>query len=222
MKQILVLFFAFTLMTNLSHGQLIDRFGVNIGSSYSTQIWDYKLISVDSDNEYKFGLQTFLQAEKDFGKLLTLRTEFGYVQKGFKSYISLISADLTEVETIKGNIILHDLALNLGIKLKPFKSNYSPYFFAGLRADYMISYRGIEFEELNSGLKFNLYESLIEDFNKFNFGGLIGLGINIKDLIYFEIEYNPNLTKNLNEPGLSIRDNCWGAKIGLNINKLSK
>ena len=222
MKQRLVLILALTLIAKLSHSQVIDRYGINIGASYSTQIWDYKLISVDSDNEYKFGLQAFLQSEKDFGDFLALRTEFGYIQKGFKNNIQLTFPDGTTAGTNNDNVILHDLALNLGLKIKPLKTDFSPYLLAGLRGDYMISYKDIELEEPNSGMKINMYESTIEEFNKFNLGGLIGLGIDIKDLIYFEIEYNPNFTKNFDDTGLSIKDNCWGAKIGLNINKLTE
>lgn len=222
MKQRLVLIIALTLMAKLSYCQIIDRYGINIGTSYSTQIWDYKLINVDSDDEYKFGLQAFLQAEKDFGELLALRTEIGYIQKGFKNNLTQRSADGTEAGTNNENVILHDLALNIGLRVKPLKTDYSPYLLVGLRGDYMISYKDIEFEDPGSGLKFNTYESTIEDFNKFNLGGLIALGIDIKDLIYFELEYNPNFTKNLDDTGLSIKDNCWGAKIGLNINKLTE
>lgn len=222
MKQRLVLILAFILIANLSHSQIINRYGINIGTSYSTQLWDYKLVPVDSDNEYKFGFQAFLQTEKDFGNLFALRTEIGYIQKGFKNNITFTSEEGTFVGTNNDNVILHDLALNLGIKIKPLKSDYSPYLMVGLRSDYMISYKDVEVEEPGSGLKFNIYESTIEDFNKFNVGGLIGLGIDIKDLVYFEIEYNPNFTKNLDNSGLSIKDNCWGAKIGLNINKLTE
>jgi len=222
MKQRLVLIFAFILLAKLSHSQIIDRYGINIGTSYSTQIWDYKLVPVDSDNEYKFGFQAFLQAEKDFGNLLALRTEFGYIQKGFKNNLELTFADGTSAGTNNENVILHDLALDIGLKIKPLKTDYSPYLLAGLRGDYMISYKDIELEEPGSGLKFNIYESTIEEFNKFNFGGLLCLGIDIKDLIYFEIEYNPNFTKSLDKTGLSIKDNCWGVKIGLSINKLTE
>jgi hypothetical protein len=220
MKQRLLFFIVFILVATLSPSQIIDRYGINVGTSYSTQIWDYKLVPIDSDNEYKFGFQAFLQAEKDFGNFLALRTEFGYIQKGFKNNIQLTFADGTSAGTNNDNVILHNLALNIGLKVKPLKTDYSPYLLVGLRSDYMISYQDIELEEPGSGLKFNLYESTIEDFNKFNIGGLIGLGIDIKDLIYFELEYNPNFTKNLDEKELSIKDNCWGAKIGLNINKL--
>jgi hypothetical protein len=222
MKQRLVLILAFTLIAKFSHSQIIDRYGVNIGSSYSSQIWDYKLLPVDSDNEYKFGFQAFIQAEKDFGNIFAFRTEFGYIQKGFKNNIELRFADGIVAEANRDNVILHDLALNLGVKVKPLKADYSPYLLVGFRSDYMISYKDIELTEPGLGLTFNMYEYLIEDFNKFNLGGLVGLGIDIKNLIYFEIEYNPNFTKSIDGTGLSVKDNCWGVKIGLNINKLTE
>lgn len=221
MKKRLILIIALTCMAKLSQSQVIDRYGINVGATYSTQIWDFKQIPVDDNNEYKYGFQAFLQAEKDLGTILALRAELGYLQKGFGNNGELISLDGTYKVT-NDNVILHDLALNLGLKINPFKTDYSPYLLVGIRGDYMISYQDVEIEEPGSGLTFGKYESFIDDFNEFNVGGLIGLGIGIKDLIYFEIEYNPNFTKNFDDTGLSIQDDCWGAKIGLNINKLTK
>ena len=220
MKQRLVFTLALTFLVKFSYCQIIDRYGINIGTSYSTQIWDYKLVPVDPENEYKFGFQVFLQTEKDFGNIIALRTEFGYLQKGFKNKMTLTFSDGTDACADNKNVVLHDLVLNLGLKVKPLDSDYSPYFIVGLRGDYMISYKDIIIEVPESGLKFNMYESTIEDFNKSNFGGLLGLGIEIKKLIYVEIEYNPNFTNNFDDTGLNVKDNCWGAKLGLNINKL--
>lgn len=220
MNQKLVLILALILIAKFSHSQLIDRYGVNIGTSYSTQVWNYKIIPLTNDYEYKFGVQAFLQAEKDFGKIFAFRTEFGYIQKGFKNNLEFTSDDGTILLTNNDNVILHDLAMNLGLKIKPFKAKYSPYLLVGLRGDYMISYKDIVIEEPVSGLNFIIYQSRIEEFNKFNLGGVFSMGIDIKDLIYLEIEYNPNFTKNLHDSRLSIKDNCWGAKLGLNINKL--
>ena len=222
MKRRLTIILALILIANLSHSQIIDRYGINIGASYSTQIWDYKLISVGSDNDYKVGLMVFFQAEKDLGNIFALRTELGYIQKGFKNQLELTFVDGTFADTNNDNVVFHDIALNLGLKIKPLKVDYSPYILVGLRSDYMISYKDIEIEEQASGKKFNMYESAIEEFNKFNVGGLIGLGVDIKELLYLEVEYNPNFTKNFDDKGLSVKDNCWGIKIGLNINKLTE
>jgi hypothetical protein len=165
---------------------------------------------------------TFVSAEKDFVEFLTLRTELGYIQKGFKNNVELTFSDGTSAGVIEENVVLHDLALNLGLKIKPFKFDYSPYLFLGCRGDYMFSHKDVLFKEQASGLEFSMYESLIEHLDKFNIGGLIGLGIDIKEWLYFEIEYNPNFTTSFKNESFSIKDNCWGAKLGLNINKLIK
>jgi len=219
MKQ-LTFTLALIFMAIFCHSQIIDRYGINIGTSYTTQIWDYKLVSVDEEHDYKLGLQAFIQVEKDLGDLFALRTEFGYIQKGFKNNRELITSDGSEVGTNNDNVVLHDLALNLGLKVSPLETSFAPYLLVGLRGDYMVSYKDTEFEEPGSGLKFNIYETFLEDFNEFNVGGLIGLGLDFKRLIYVEIEYNPSFTKNLDDSSVSIRDESWGAKIGLNLNQI--
>ena len=218
-KIIIIIFFIF--LMQFSYGQIIDRYGLNVGASYSTQLWDFKHIPVDWDRDYKVGLMTFISAEKFFGKF-GLRTEIGYLQKGFKDTRELIFSDGTSISSKNKSVILNDLALNIGLKFTPFKFENSPYIFIGGRGDYLISYKDIVLEEPISGYKFNLYKSDIEEFSKFNLGGLVGIGIDIKEMFYFEIEYNPNFTKNLDDKGLSIKDKCFGVKIGVNINKLKK
>ncbi len=214
------LILALILIGKMAHSQIIDRYGVNIGASYSTQVWDYKLVNLDMDNKYKLGVQAFLHTEKDFGKFLALRTELGYLQKGFKEEIRLAFPDGTVIKKTTSGLTLHNLALNWGIKVKPIVSNYAPYLLIGLRGDYMISNSPIEIKESGSGKTFNIYEPFTKDFNKLNLGGLLAIGFDIKGLMYFEIEYNPNFTKNLDNKQLSVQDKSWGAKIGLNINKL--
>jgi len=218
MNQRITLFLAFTFIVQLSYSQIVDRYGISIGTSYSTQNWEYKHFSADYSNDYKIGFMTFIHAEQNFGNILALRTEIGYIQKGFKNQMELTFPDGTSAGVNNDNVVLHDLALNLGLKVKPLKIDYSPYLLVGIRCDYMIAYKDIVFEEQASGQKFNMYESTIEDFDKFNLGGLVGLGVAIKELLYLEIEYNPNLTKNLDNAGLRIIDNCWGVKLGVNVN----
>ena len=217
----LISLFLLLVLTKSSYSQIIDRYGVNVGMSYATQSWDYKLLpSLNFDRDYKVGLMTFLSAEKDFGKALGVRAEIGYIQKGFSTTQELVFSDLSLIKIDKEKVILHDLAINLGLKISPFKFDYSPYILVGVRGDYMISYKPITVKE--SGFEFTMYESEIKDFTKFNMGGLFGVGIDINKSIYFEVEYNPNITRNFEDKGLSIKDNCWGIKVGINIDKFIK
>lgn len=211
------------MLTKYGTAQFVDKYGFNIGLSYSNQLRDYKLISVDNPNmDYKLGLAVFLSAEKKISKVFSIRPEIGYIQKGFKNNVEMIFSDGTSAGVNKENVIFYNLGLNVGLKITPFDFKIVPYALLGFRCDYMLSYKDIEFEEQGSGLIFNMYKSEIDKFNKLNLGGLIGIGFELNDLTYMEFEYNPSITKSYKSKGLDIRDNCWGLKVGFNINKLKK
>jgi len=222
MKQKFVLIFTFLLTAWCSSGQVADRYGVSLGTSYSRQMWHLNGILYDMDHDYKIGLQTFLFAEKDLGKMLSLRTELGYVQKGFGNEFEWITENGSTGNISKDNVVLHDLALDLGVKIRPFSGVYAPYIALGCRGDYMLSYKDAVIVEPGSGLEFNIYESTLSKFNRFNLGALLGLGVEFKDFLFFELEFNPNFTKNFESGAMSIKDKCWGAKLGVYINKTAK
>ena len=203
-KSFLIIFLILSIQ--FSHSQTIDRYGFNIGTSYSTQLWNHKMMAADFD--YKFGLMTFLSAEKYFGRF-GLRTEIGYIQKGFKDKMETFDIDGTSLKIERNNETLHNLAMNIGVKVHPIRLDNSPYVFVGVRSGYLISHA-----------KNSWYKLIFDEFSKFNLGGLFGIGINFKELFYFEIEYNPSFTKSLDEKMLSIKDKCFGVKFGININKL--
>jgi len=223
MKKSLMTFVLLLLISGYGSAQFIDKYGFNIGMTYSNQIWNYKLMPMDDSNkDYKLGLAVLLSAEKDISKVFSIRPEIGYIQKGFKNNIELLWSDGTSSEVDKENVIFHDLGLNVGLKITPFNFKNIPYALLGFRCDYMLSYKDIIFEEPGSGRKNNMYKSEIDKFNKFNVGGLIGIGYEFNDLSYIEFEYNPSITKSYTSNGLDISDNCWEIKVGFNINKLKK
>ncbi len=223
MKKSLMIVALLLLISRFGSAQLIDKYGFNIGMTYSNQFWDYKLISIDNPNkDYKLGLAVFLSAEKKISKVFSIRPEIGYIQKGFKNNVEMTFSDGTSAGVNKENVIFHDMGLNVGLKITPFDFKVVPYALLGFRCDYMTSYKDIVFEEQYSGLKFNMYKSEIDKFNKLNLGGLIGVGFEFNDLTYIEFEYNPSITKSYGSTGLDIRDNCLGIKVGFNLNKLKK
>lgn len=223
MKQKLLIIILLSLITKYGNAQFFDQYGLNMGASYSNQLWDYKLISIDNSNkDYKIGLSFFLSAEKKINKLFSIRPEIGYTQKGFKNNIKITFSDGTSAGIDKKNVTFHNLILNIGFKITPFDYKFSPYAIWGFRGNYMFSYKDITIEEPGSGLKFNMYKSIIEEFDKFNLDGLIGIGVELNDITYFEIEYNPSITSSFNDSSLEIKDNGWGFKLGIYINKLIK
>ncbi len=223
MKKTFLIFIILIFFTNYGTAQIFDKYGLNIGTSYFNQLWNYKLITVDNSNkDYKLGMSAFFSAEKKINRLFSIRPEIGYIQKGFKNNLNFTLADGTSAGSTKGNVIFNDLGLNIGLKTTPFSSKFNPYVLLGIRGNYMFSYKDVIFEEKGSGLKFNMYKSQIDEFNKFNLDGLIGIGLEINDLTYLEFEYNPAILSSFNDSGLEIMDNGWIFKLGINLNKMKK
>ncbi|RIV37702.1 hypothetical protein D2V08_01045 [Flagellimonas lutimaris] len=203
------------------YSQLIDRYGINFGVTYTNQLWDYKLIPVDSDKELKFGFQVFIFAEKDYVfDIVALRYGIGFLQRGFKNQTAHIFSDGSEAEIKNNKVTLNEVVLNLGMKISPFKTLSSPYLLLGFRFGHMLSFRDIVIEEKASGLKYQIHGPQIENFNKFNFGSLITLGLQINRLLYIELEHNPNITIRENTEILRISDLYWGIKLGVNLKEL--
>ena len=222
MKEKILIIIFFSLLPSYGTAQFMDKYGFNLGATYTTQFWDYKLTSIAGLNkDYKTGFSVFLSTEKKLNKLISIRPEIGYIQKGFKNNIEITFSDSTTAGVDQKNVSFHDLGLNIGLKITPFDFKFAPYAVLGIRADYMISYKDIIITDQSSGLTFNMYTSQINTFNKANLGGLISLGFEFREMMYVEIEYNPSITYSFNSAGMKIKDNCWGVKIGININKLS-
>ncbi len=216
--------FGFILMIGgLANAQIIDKYGLRIGGGFSNQYWDYKndmFSDLSGWKENKIGLSIYLNAEKELTNYLSIRPEIGYLQKGFKDDIVFTTAEGDEIDTKNTDVVLHNLSANIGLKLSPFDFLIKPYLIAGIQGDYMIDYKDFEIEF--QGETHGLYKSVIDDFNKFTFSGLIGIGFEFTDLMYLDIEFNPAITKNFDDTGLSIKDRFFGLTIGLNINTLTK
>jgi hypothetical protein len=167
-------------------------------------------------------LSFFLSAEMKLNEVFSVRTELGYIQKGFTNYEEILFGDNTTAGVYDKDVTFHDLALNLGCKISPFNFKWSPYISIGLRTDYMMSYEDVIGVEQGSGMQIQMFKAQIDKFNKLNLGGLIGIGLEFNDRYYFEIEYNPAITSYLDAKLLEVRDVTWGMKLGCNINKLLK
>lgn len=203
------------------HAQFIDKYGLNIGATYSNQLWSF-LIGPEDDfsQDYKLGYSVFFSMEKQLSHVFSIRPEIGYIQKGFKN-IHEVYLDGGSIPKPAGvdrkNVLFHDVSLNIGLKITPFTLHWNPYAVFGLRTDYMLFYRDIKYVDQGARREYGMYKSYIDEFNNPNLGGLISIGLEYKNLIYLEVEYNPSLTNSYKSRIFKIKDNCWGIRIGLNI-----
>lgn len=203
------------------NGQLIDNYGLKLGVGLSNQYWDYKndmFSDLSGWNDNKVGFIGQVYAEKNFGKFLSFRPAIGYLQKGFVNDIALTTAEDEELAVKDNKVILHDLSMDLSLKIIPIDKKFKPYIFLGLRGAYLLDYRSviIDFQGEDHELNTDLYN----DFNKFTLGAIIGFGITYKDFLFIDLDYNPAMTKNFESDGLAINDKYYSLTFGMNINRL--
>ncbi|WP_319502885.1 outer membrane beta-barrel protein [uncultured Draconibacterium sp.] len=215
MKQTLIIISILFLGVINLRAQFVDRYGVFVGTNYTTQKWSYQILSQwEVNTDYRFGFAAFLSAEKDLNKLFVLRSDIGYVQKGFLNDQELYLVDGADAGTIDRDVIFHNLALDFTCRLAPFVTNFSPYVLLGARGEYLLAYKDSYFTEVESGLRFPVFGDRIDSFNKFCLNGVAGAGVELGKSIYFEIEYSHNLTRKTDDMSLVIEDICWTAKLG--------
>lgn len=203
------------------NGQLIDNYGLKLGVGLSNQYWDYKndmFSDLSGWNDNKVGFIGQVYAEKNFGKFLSFRPAIGYLQKGFVNDIALTTAEDEELAVKDNKVILHDLSMDLSLKIIPIDKKFKPYIFLGLRGAYLLDYRSviIDFQGEDHELNTDLYN----DFNKFTLGAIIGFGITYKNFLFIDLDYNPAMTKNFESDGLAINDKYYSLTFGMNINRL--
>ena len=203
------------------NGQFIDNYGLKFGAGLSNQYWDYKndmFSNLSGWNDNKVGFIGQVYAEKNIGKYLSFRPAIGYLQKGFVDDITLTTAEVEELAVKDNKVILHDLSMDLSLKVIPFDKNFKPYIFLGLRGDYLLDYRSVilDFQGEDHELNTDLYD----DFNKFTLGAIIGFGVSYKDFLFIDLDYNPAMTKNFESDGLAINDKYFSLTFGVNINRL--
>lgn len=208
-------------ITHSIYGQLADNYGLRIGGGYSNIHWHYKsgqLSGLNGWKKDKTGFSIYLNDEKDLVRFLSVRPEIGYIQKGFREDMAVYLQSPEPSFYLKRTVIMKDLSADIEFKIISFSRRLRPYLIIGLRGDYRIKYKDYAVDP--AGHKYYFNETLINDFKKFILSGLLGAGLEYKELVYFEFEYNPGFTKEIDMSTSSVRDRYYGLSVGMNINSL--
>ncbi len=205
----------------LLNGQVLDGFGFRIGGGLSNHYWNdliYPDLSEWRDNKY--GLLAMINAEMNVYQNLSLRPEIGYIQKGFKNDMPSPVAQESENNLVGEDVIFHDLAASIGLKVTPFNKIVKPYLIIGLGADYLLKYKDVTYE--SGGNEIGLYEDKLKNINKLTLSVLMVIGIEYNERYYLDFEFNPALTNNYSDDELNISDRFIGLTLGINIKNLIK
>lgn len=217
---ILAVFLGFSIEVS---SQIVDKYGIKLGVGFSSQLWDNKTSSfVSKRKDYKGGLSALASAEKNIIDFLSVRSELGYIQKGFKNDVELTSEDGTSLNVKGSNVTFHNLTLNIEAKAVPFKGLLVPYFIVGFRTDCMLSYSDIVAKDPSSNTEINMYKAEIDKYHSLNLSGIIAFGCEYNNMVYVEFEYCPFTTNSYNDAAFKIKDLYRCISVGYNLNTLFK
>jgi hypothetical protein len=208
------------LLTKALSAQFVDKFGVNAGLLHVNQSWNQKFLDQQSTKDYRWGWSLSLFTEKELSKNLAIKVDAGYLQNGCKDNTVWKLSDGQDITDKNDNLVLHNLSLSQALKIIPFDKKWSPYLLLGFRENLLLGAKSPTFTEPGSGQVLEPFKVYIDDFKKFNLDALIGIGVEVNNLYYFEIEYSPSIAPIYDKNDATIKNFYWGAKLGLNINGL--
>jgi len=167
-KTVLLTFLIVLFVFQETNAQILRDVGIKTGISISKQNWTYKSGEMTLEKDYRTGLNFALNLEWFNNDYITLITDIGYIQKGFKEEIMMTSIDNPESGPLKTFKTRFDyLYFSPQLKIRKEFNKIIPYVFFGPRIDYQLSYKS----------DFDL-SAIEKDFEEIIFG-LISLRINI-------------------------------------------
>ncbi len=197
------------------------NYGVKIGSCFSKQNWENTLLNeLSSKKQFKFGVSCSITGEIIVFPKLSLNIGAGYAQKGFKEDYADEKFKNENISLLNNNLTLHNLTGDIGIKFYPFNKINSIFTFTSLRNEFLIDYKDILFEQ--NGTQYGYHKKTVDDFNKYYLSGIIGIGWNINEFCYLNIEYNVSLTEISGSEYQKIKDKCIVLSLGITINLKKK
>ena len=223
MKRKLLLFIFILLFSKISEAKVIDRYGFRIGGGYSNNITmrkgQFGDIIINIWNYPKLSPCFYFNAEKKLTNFLFIRSEIGYIQKGFIADYFINLPDGNKLKFEDDKVMLDDLSFNLAFKVEPFAKNYWPYLILGFRGDYLLKNRSAQVKYNET--MYQQYKYEVDHINKFTISGLLGVGFKFQDFMYFEFEYNPSIFYNYIDSESFIIDRYLGVSLGINIDGIN-
>lgn len=208
-------FFLLVLMQYCStEAAMIDRYGIGLGPGFSNMYEQFGIFnSSNAQGKSLLGFNALFIAEKNLHPFFSVRTDLGYMQKGFIEDHELFFGDGSSGKIRNQKFIMHQVVADLALVFSPWKTStaYSPYLIIGGRSEYTASYKDIFIYEQASGMKYPLYKNVMSKSNKFKVVPMIGAGIRIDQKWLIELDYNPGF---MDYPKFNLTDFALNMRLG--------
>lgn len=198
MQRKIIISLTFLLLAYHAKAQFLSGYGISIGGTRATQFWNTNASDKTDKMKYRFGLNGSIFLEMLSDPNIKWITEFQFNQKGAK--------DIPYNQEIL-NSRTNYISFNNFLKYRLEGYDFSPYFLAGPRLEYLLSSNGPL------------------DYSRFHAGISIGLGseFNFKDpwILFTEFHFNPDLGKSFNSETLHVKNRAFELRVGVKYNLLS-
>lgn len=222
-----ILLTSFILACTFVNGNSQDniKLGIRGGLGISNQYWQYiqpQFEWVSGKKENQKGFELYLTSEVPLTNYLSLKPEFGIIEKGF--YSDPINRDITSAggSFEKNTVETINLSLNILAKLQlPFKSKIRPYVLSGLKLDHLIEVNDWLFT-VNGNLIDDYHDFIFSDYKEIISSGLVGFGIEWNDYISFEYQYNFSFMSSTENNSIQVTDRYQGITVGVMFLRTNK
>ena len=195
-----------------SYSQIVNSFGIKSGIAITNQNWDYNIVNLSTENQYRTGLYLGITAEAFRSDYLSLQLDLGYIQKGMQFEVT----STTEQNPDGGPIISVDnrydfICFQPTAKLRLPTEKFQPYILVGPRIDFYLGYYGDEY--------LSYFE--VSDLSSTTFGLSYGLGVdyNLDDfIISLEGQHQPDLTHFYEGFWLDAKNNAFAFLLSVKYN----
>lgn len=211
-----------SLLNGISQNEF--NLGIRGGFGVSNQYWQYTQPQFEwasGSRENQIGFELYLTSEIPMTNYLSLKPEFGLMQKGF--YSDTINRDIASAggSFEKNTVETLNLSLNLLAKLQlPLKSKIKPFVISGLKLDHLIKVKDWLFT-VNGNLHDDYHDFIFNDYKEIVPSGVLGFGIEWNDFISIEYQYNFPFVSSTKDNSIQVRDKYHGVTIGLMFLRLN-
>ena len=163
------------------------------------------------------GVQKF--NKEVFGKPGHTKFRINYLQKGFRipHQISGLVSEQLEIWAVDR---YHFISFDAVPTIVLGKKNVKPYIFSGLRVDFLLHNTSENFQEFYTIWK--SYEWELREHKRLTAGFLLGVGLDIKEIVMVEFEFNQdfNFTPIIRRPDFIGRNVLFSLNLNVNLSEI--
>lgn len=211
-----IIFIVFPLTVS---SQFLTGFGIKAGITSGMQEYDYSGDVLDAAKPI-LGFNASLFTEMMNNKYFNIVLDGGYEQRGNRMEIIRTDEFGNQIGTYDAITRTHYLSFGLLGKIKFTAGSVTPYLVMGPRADIYLGYKNSISDETLPPMSFS---PIHEDTKKINYSINLGTGLQFDKLLPFktmiEFNYSPKINSSYNNGYLTVKDNYFNIKLGINFIK---